>query len=103
MNRSVTTEDVKTVVVRTLGVEDRADSLDASTQLLNSLPELDSLAVVELVLALEERFGIRIDDDEVTAEIFETLGDLATFVDHKLVGGPGATRHDPVARSDAGW
>ncbi|MDP8927698.1 MAG: acyl carrier protein [Actinomycetota bacterium] len=102
MNPSMTTEGVKSVVVTTLGVEERADSLDASTSLLASLPELDSLAVVELVLALEERFDIKIDDDEVTADIFETLGDLAAFVDRKL-GGASATHHSPAARSDSGW
>ena len=39
------------------------------------------MAVVELVLALEERFGIEIDDEDVTAEVFETLASLTAFVD----------------------
>jgi acyl carrier protein len=79
-----TIDDVKSVVVATLGIEDRAGSLDASTPLLGSLPELDSMAVVELMAALETRFDIVIDDDEVTAEVFETLGRLAALVDAKL-------------------
>jgi acyl carrier protein len=73
-------DDVKTVLVTTLGVEDRADSLGASTPLFGHLPELDSMAVVELVYALEDRFGIMIEGDEITTEVFETLGSLATFV-----------------------
>lgn len=76
--------EVKDVLVKTLGVEDRADSIDASTPLLGGLPELDSMAVLELVAALEQRFGITIDDDDVTAEIFETLGALTAFVQEKL-------------------
>jgi acyl carrier protein len=79
-----TVSDVKSVVVTTLGIEDRADSIDASTPLLGSMPELDSLAVVELVAALETRFGITVDDEEVSAEVFETLGSLAALVDGKL-------------------
>jgi acyl carrier protein len=75
---------VKAVVVETLGVEDRADALDATTPLLGSLPELDSMAVLELVLELEQRFGITIDGEDVTADVFETLGSLAEFVDGKL-------------------
>jgi acyl carrier protein len=75
---------VKAVVVDTLGVEDRADSLDATTPLLGSLPELDSMAVLELVLELEQAFGITIDGEDVTADVFETLGSLAEFVDGKL-------------------
>ena len=43
-----TLEGVKAVIVKTLGIEDRADTLDASTPLFGSMPELDSFAVVEL-------------------------------------------------------
>jgi acyl carrier protein len=40
---------VKSVLGATLGVEDRAGEFDASTPLLGGLPELDSLAAVELI------------------------------------------------------
>jgi acyl carrier protein len=79
-----TLTDVKSVLVEILGLEDRADSLDASTQLFGNLPELDSLAVVELVVALENRFGIPIEAEEITGDVFETLGSLTRFVDSKL-------------------
>ena len=78
------TGEVKAVLVETLGVEDRAATIDASTPLLGSLPELDSMAVLELVAALEQRFGIAVDDDDVTAEVFESLGSLTAFVQDKL-------------------
>ena len=83
-NTATLVDDVKAIVVETLGVEDRADTIDAQTPLLGSLPELDSMAVLELVLALEERFGIVIEGEDVTADLFETLGALASFVDGKL-------------------
>jgi acyl carrier protein len=83
-NTTIDIEAVKVVVVETLGVEDRADALDATTPLLGSFPELDSMAVLELVLELEQRFGITIDSEDVTGEVFETLGSLAALVDHKL-------------------
>lgn len=77
-------DQVKEVLVDTLGVEDhRAASMDASTPLFGSLPELDSLAVLELVGALEDRFGIAVEDDDVSAETFETLGSLTAFVEAK--------------------
>jgi acyl carrier protein len=78
------TGEVKAVLVETLGVEDRAATIDESTPLLGSLPELDSMAVLELVAALEQRFGITVDDDDVTAEVFESLGSLTAFVREKL-------------------
>jgi acyl carrier protein len=80
---STTFDDVKSVVVSTLGIEHRADSLNASTPLLGSVPELDSMAVVELVSALEARFGFEVTDDEITGDVFETLGSLAAFVEAK--------------------
>lgn len=84
INSAVTVADVKAVVIETLGVEDRAATIDATTPLLGSLPELDSMAVLELVVGLERRFGIAFDDEDVTADVFETLANLATFVDGKL-------------------
>lgn len=81
-----TVGEVAEVLATTLGTGDRP--LDAATPLFGSLPELDSMAVVELVAALEERFGIRIDEDEVTGEVFETVSSLATLVDTKRAGTP---------------
>ena len=77
---ATTTEDVKAVLVSVLGIEDRAASIDVDTQLLGNLPELDSMAVLELVAAFEQRFGVTIDDDDVTAEAFDTLGSLTAMV-----------------------
>ena len=84
LNSSIGVDDVKAVVIETLGVQHRADTLNAATPLLGSVPELDSMAVLELILALEQRFGISVDDDDVTADVFETLASLTAFVDGKL-------------------
>ncbi|GAA4760823.1 hypothetical protein GCM10023350_53930 [Nocardioides endophyticus] len=78
-----TVTDLIDVVVTTLGIEERRADLSAGTELLGGIPELDSLALVELVVVIEERFGIAIDDSEFTGEVFETLGSLAAFVTAK--------------------
>jgi acyl carrier protein len=41
------------------------------------------MAVVNLITALEEHFGIVVEDDEIGASTFETLGTLAAFVQQK--------------------
>lgn len=74
-------DEVKELVAKTLGIEDRIDSMDASTPLLGEMPELDSLAVVEIAAGIEGRFNFRVDDTSFTADVFETLGSLAAFVD----------------------
>jgi acyl carrier protein len=40
--------------------------------------------VVTVVTSLEQQFDIQIEDDEITAEIFETLGSLTRFIEQKL-------------------
>lgn len=67
-----------------LGLGERGEALQAGSALLGAIPELDSMAVVGLITALEEHFGIEIADDEISAEVFETLGSLSAFVDSKL-------------------
>jgi acyl carrier protein len=78
-----TLEGVKATVVKTLGIEDRAGTLVASTPLFGSMPELDSFAVIQLALALESQFGFQIDDFDFSSEVFETIGTLAEFVEKK--------------------
>jgi acyl carrier protein len=81
---TTTFEAVKAVVVETLGIEDRADTLTPDAPLLGAVPELDSMAVLELVLALETRFEFEIDGEDVTGELFESVGTLTEYVDAKL-------------------
>lgn len=73
-------DEVKDVVVTTLGIQDRASDFEPSTPLLGSIPELDSMAVLEVVLAIEQRFDFSIEDEDLTGDVFETFGSLASFV-----------------------
>jgi len=75
---------IKHILDSVLNLGGRVEQFDASTPLLGHIPELDSMAVVTLITTLEEQFGIMVDDDEVSAETFETLGSLVEFVDAKL-------------------
>ncbi len=83
-NPAVEIAEVKAVVVETLGIEDRAEALAPTTPLWGSVPELDSMAVLELILELERRFAITISDDDVSADVFETLASIREFVAGRL-------------------
>lgn len=76
--------EVRAVVAKALGIEGRADSMTPATSLLGSIPEFDSMAVLKVLMALEEHFGVTIDDEEVTGDLFETLGTISAFVERKL-------------------
>jgi acyl carrier protein len=77
-------EEVKNIVSDVLALKERKNALDQGSALLGAIPELDSMAVVSLLTALEDYFGISIEDDEISADIFETLGSLVRFVDEKV-------------------
>lgn len=62
----------------------RAEQFDANSGLLGQVPELDSMAVVTVLNGIEERFDIFIEDDEISAETFETVGTLTDFVAGKI-------------------
>ena len=79
-----TTQHVKRILGDTLQLGARADSLNASSRLLGAIPEFDSMAVVTVITMLEEQFDFTVADDEVSADVFETLGTLVAFVEGKL-------------------
>lgn len=49
---------------------------------------LDSISVIELLLAMEERAGIEVDPDELEVSIFETVGTLTDYVQSRSPAGP---------------
>ena len=77
-------DDVKQILIDILSLGEQGHAMNAQTRLLGSIPELDSMAVVNVITALEEHFGIAVEDDEISAATFETLGSLADFVAFKL-------------------
>jgi acyl carrier protein len=79
-------QPIREILRQTLQIGSRADGFTSETPLLGSIPELDSMAVVAILTAIEERYGITIDDNDISAEIFATVGSLADFVAGKVGG-----------------
>jgi len=80
-------DKVKTILDEALALDGRSADWDENTALLGSLPELTSIAVVTVLLSLEEEFGIVFADDELDADTFATLGSLQRFIESKLAVG----------------
>jgi acyl carrier protein len=72
--------EVQSVLNETLSLGKRAYELKPDSPLFGALPELDSQAVLNVLLGLEERFGISIADDDVSADAFTNLRTLTTLV-----------------------
>ena len=77
-------EEVRDILSDVLSIGERKNFLEEDSSLLGSIPELDSMAVVNVITALEEHFDITVDDDEISAKTFETLVSLPRFVEQKL-------------------
>lgn len=75
---------LKALLDEALGLGGRAAGFNRQTALLGALPELDSMAIATVLAHLEERFDILIDDEDISAEVFETVGSLADFVGAKV-------------------
>ena len=69
-------EKFKSFVVEQLGVD--PDQVEMDTNLMKDL-EADSLDAVEIILAVEDEYGLDIPDE--TAEKFETVRDLVEYVE----------------------
>ena len=57
----------------------------ADTPLLGTIPELDSMAVVGILTAIEEELGIHVEDDEISAEVFGTFSTLLAYAEGRTV------------------
>ncbi|PAF45833.1 acyl carrier protein [Helicobacter sp. 12S02634-8] len=69
-------DDIQAVVVEQLNVD--ANQVKLEAEFVKDLGA-DSLDVVELVMALEEKFGIEIPDEQ--AEKILTVGDVVKFIE----------------------
>ena len=69
-------EKVKEIIVEQLDVDESQITMEASFR--DDL-EADSLDVVELVMELEDEFGLEIADEE--AESINTVGDAVNYIE----------------------
>ena len=84
-NAATTDDTVRAILSDLLGLPaSQVAAMTAETELFGALPELDSMAVAGLLTELEDRLGIIINDEDVDAELFATLGSLIEFAETKV-------------------
>lgn len=76
---SDTFEDVKNIIVELLGVE--APRVTPDAKFREDL-EADSLDLVELIMAFEEKFGGEISDED--AQKITTVGEAVTYIEQQM-------------------
>ena len=71
-------EKIRSIISEQLSIDD-VDTITLDNSLTEDL-EADSLDAVEVIMALEDEFGIEIPDEE--AEHFKTIGDICKFIEN---------------------
>lgn len=72
----------KEILQPTLQLGDQAENLTRETPLMGHFPQLNSLTVMGIISEIEAQ-TCAIDDQEISAEIFDSVGTLATFIHQK--------------------
>jgi acyl carrier protein len=72
-------ERIRDVVVRQLGV--KPDEVRPKTNLENDLG-MDSTEIVEMTVALEKAFGVKIDDGEIRKN--QSIGDVISLIESRV-------------------
>lgn len=76
--------DLRRILADVLGLNQaRIDELGPDSGLFGHMPELDSMAVANLLGEMEERLGIVIDDADIDGELLDSFGSLLSFVRSK--------------------
>ena len=84
MDRSEILDRVLRLLRDRLGVGDDGQPLGEDSGLLGHGIGLDSVEVLQLVAHIEEEFGLTIDDEDLDAEHFRTVGTVISFVQERF-------------------
>jgi acyl carrier protein len=76
---SDTFDQIKDIIVDLLGVDEDKVTLDAR---FREELEADSLDLVELIMAFEDKFGGEISDEE--AQKIQTVGDAVSYIENEM-------------------
>jgi len=77
-------EQVKSIIAECIGGEWRQRALPDDLRLVGNV--LDSMAVTKLITTLEERLDFLFDDEDLSADAFETVAALTELVKRKVAG-----------------
>ncbi|KGJ95948.1 hypothetical protein [Thalassotalea sp. ND16A] len=80
VNHTKIVSEILGTVLSTNSIND----LTKETAILGTIPEFDSMAIMTILTLLEDNYGIIIEDDEISAQVFETFGSLVDYVAEKV-------------------
>lgn len=83
--KPVTDEGLKRLIIESLHLEGMSpDMIDTDQPLFGEGLGLDSVDALELVVAMEKEFGIKIRSDEISPDAFSSVGHLSRFIAERM-------------------
>jgi acyl carrier protein len=80
-----TSQQLKEIIITGLRIKDRApEDLSDNQQLLGGDLEIDSIDILQLILEIERRFGIKLVDGEFDESSWQSIATLAAAVETKV-------------------
>lgn len=83
MDKSEILSNLREMIVERLFLSVKPEELDPAASLID-VYGVDSVCLLELVVGLEDRFGIIIEDGDFNVKNFETVNAIAEFVSARL-------------------
>ena len=81
-----TLRGLKELILEITQLKMSPDQIGDTANLFNDCG-IDSTSVVDLVVGLEEKFGVTVEDDELDVSLFENISTLAAFIEAKQEAG----------------
>ena len=85
MTQGEVAQRVKELIVRRLKLEIDPATIQNDAPLFGEGLGLDSIDALELVLGLEQEFGIKVQDEEVGVKAFASVDALVDFIEQKKI------------------
>lgn len=81
MEKAALANELKELIIKSLKLEDvKPDEIDPDAPLFGTGLGLDSIDALELLVAVEKKYGVRIPDEDVGKEAFASVNALAAYI-----------------------
>jgi len=86
--KAVSFEDVKSavkdIIVNDLDANIAREDIDDAVSLYDDGLGLDSIAVINFIVLIENKFGINFEESEISSRLFSNINNLSEFVHSKI-------------------
>ena len=73
---------LKRMIVERLFLNVQPELIEDTENLMDEY-NIDSVSLFEIIVGLEEEFGIQLEEEDFNVETFSTVGNIAAFIDTK--------------------